>query len=82
MKTDSWLSKQYIAHRGLHNNNFPENSLPSFENAIKHGFAIELDVHLLSDGTVAVFHDDSLKRMTGINGLIKERPKVSRFAKL
>ena len=71
MKTNSWLSKQYIAHRGLHNDNFPENSLPAFDNAIRHGFAIELDVHLLSDGTIAVFHDDSLKRMTGINNLIK-----------
>ena len=72
MKTDSWLLKQYVAHRGLHNNIFPENSIPAFDNAIKHGFAIELDVHLLSDGTVAVFHDDSLKRMTGKNGMIKE----------
>lgn len=67
---DSWLVNTYIAHRGLHNSEYPENSLGSFENAIKHGFAIEIDVHIISDGTVVVFHDEHLKRMTNKDGYL------------
>ncbi len=61
----TWLCTMPIAHRGLHNEEFPENSLASYENAIAHGYAIELDVRLIDDGTVIVFHDDKLARMTG-----------------
>ena len=68
---DSFVVNKYIAHRGLHNDVFPENSLGAFQNAIDNGYAIELDVHLLSDGTVAVFHDTKLARMTGKDGYIK-----------
>lgn len=67
---DTWLCNKYIAHRGLHNELVPENSLASFENAIKHGYAIEIDVRPLSDGTVVVFHDETLGRMTGADGFI------------
>lgn len=69
---NSWITSQHIAHRGLHNNQIPENSLLAFENAIKNNFAIELDVHLLKDNTIVVFHDDNLKRMTGVDIPIKE----------
>ncbi|MDR3318166.1 MAG: glycerophosphodiester phosphodiesterase [Clostridiales bacterium] len=65
-----WLVKQFIAHRGLHNDVFPENSLGAFQNAIDNNYAIELDVHELDDGTMAVFHDDKLARMTGVDGYI------------
>lgn len=68
---ESFIVNKYIAHRGLHNDIFPENSLGAFKNAIDNGYAIELDVHLLSDGTVAVFHDTKLARMTGKDGYIK-----------
>lgn len=65
----SWIINKFIAHRGLHTNNevTPENSLPSFEAAIREDFAIELDVHLTTDEKVVVFHDDNLKRMTGLD---------------
>lgn len=53
------------AHRGLWNEALPENSLGAFENAVKNGFGIELDVHLTADGQLAVFHDDTLLRMCG-----------------
>lgn len=55
------------AHRGLFNNNggIPENSMAAFSLAVAEGYAIELDVHLTADGELAVFHDHSLKRMTG-----------------
>ncbi len=61
----SWLVNTYIAHRGLHNENEPENSLLAFKNAIDKNYAIEFDVNLLSDNTVVVFHDSKLSRMTG-----------------
>jgi glycerophosphoryl diester phosphodiesterase len=59
-----------FAHRGVHSI-YPENSLPAFKSAIDSNLAIELDVHLSSDGKVVVFHDDNLKRMTGANEFIK-----------
>ena len=53
------------AHRGLHGNGLPENSLAAFALACEKGFAIELDVHLSADKEVMVFHDATLERMTG-----------------
>ncbi len=67
----SWLVETPIAHRGFHDENCPENSIAAFKNAIEHGYAIELDVQMLSDGTVVVFHDESLSRMTGNDGYLK-----------
>ncbi|QSF13456.1 glycerophosphodiester phosphodiesterase family protein [Mycoplasma sp. Mirounga ES2805-ORL] len=67
-----WLITQYISHRGYHNDICPENSIKAFENSIKNGFAIELDIHILKDNKIVVFHDDSLKRMTGIDKIIEE----------
>ncbi len=51
----SFITTPPIAHCGLHNDTIPENSLPAFENAVKHGYAIELDVSPTLDG-VAVTH--------------------------
>ncbi|AYF45229.1 MULTISPECIES: glycerophosphodiester phosphodiesterase family protein [Halobacteriovorax] len=65
----------YIAHRGLHCHECPEcpeNSLAAFQEAVNHGYAIELDVHLSSDGHVMVFHDETLTRMTGSNGKVSQ----------
>lgn len=59
------LRKWKYAHRGLHNAEIPENSLKAFAEAIENGYGFELDVHLLADGELAVFHDRSLKRMCG-----------------
>jgi glycerophosphoryl diester phosphodiesterase len=56
-----------IAHRGLHNNLIPENSLAAFRKCIERNIPFEFDVHILKDGTVIVFHDDNLKRMTGMD---------------
>ena len=50
----------------------PENSLPAFSRAIARGFGAELDVHLLRDGTLAVFHDSDVKRMTGREGYLED----------
>ena len=62
-----WYCKYKLAHRGLHNDKFPENSLGAFENACKNGFAIELDVRLLQDGTPVILHDPTLLRMCGVD---------------
>lgn len=67
----TWLVETPVAHRGLHDKNIPENSLGAFSKAIEKGYAIELDVQLLADNTVVVFHDDSLARMTGNDGYLK-----------
>lgn len=53
---------RFIAHRGLHNDIYPENSLEAFENAIRHGYAFELDIYMTNDGTIVVHHDADLKR--------------------
>lgn len=67
---DSWLVTTPIAHRGLFTDKIPENSLAAFKNAIKNKLPIELDVTVLADSTVVVFHDEKLARMTGKDGFI------------
>ena len=58
-----------IAHRGLYNNKegIVENTIKAFNKAIEKGYAIELDVQILKDGNLIVFHDDNLLRLTGKN---------------
>ena len=60
------------AHRGLHDQDCPENSMAAFQKALEGGYGIELDVHLLKDGTLAVMHDSSLKRTTGADGCMED----------
>lgn len=75
MKKDiSILTKSLIAHRGYHNieEGIPENSMKAFKRAVENNLIIELDVHVLKDGEVVVFHDANLKRMTGIDKKIKD----------
>ncbi|MDD7280555.1 glycerophosphodiester phosphodiesterase family protein [Floccifex sp.] len=63
------LESYDYAHRGLFDNktNYPENSLPAFHRAVEHGFGIELDVQMTTDGKLVVFHDASLKRMCHVD---------------
>lgn len=76
------------AHRGLHNMNpylkdennpyycsngcFPENSYSAIKRAADHGYGIEFDVHLTKDGIPVVFHDDTLNRVCGVDGKLKD----------
>lgn len=70
----AWLTATPIAHRGWHGSGRgPENSLASFRAARDAGFAIECDVHPTADGDVAVFHDDTLDRMTDATGPTRDR---------
>ena len=61
-----------IAHRGLHNEEFTENGLKAFQNAIDHKVAFEFDIHLTKDKELVVCHDESLKRTTGKEGIIED----------
>lgn len=74
MSNLEFLRKNPIAHRGLFNkeDGIPENSIPAFQRAIENMYPIEIDVHLLKDGNVVIFHDDDLNRMTGLNKKIKD----------
>lgn len=60
------------AHRGLHGEGRPENSMAAFRAALEAGFGIEFDLHLLKDGNLAVIHDSLLKRTTGAEGRIED----------
>lgn len=62
-----------IAHRGLHNEEFTENGLKAFQNAVDHHVALELDVHLTTDNQLVVIHDSDLKRVTGKEGIVEEK---------
>jgi glycerophosphoryl diester phosphodiesterase len=62
----SWI----LGHRGAASV-APENTLASFERALKDGAdGVELDVTLSSDGVPVVFHDDNLERVTGVPGFV------------
>ena len=61
-----------IAHRGLHNEEFTENGLRAFQNAIDHHLAFELDVHLTTDNELVVMHDYDLLRTTGKPGVMEK----------
>ncbi len=66
------------AHRGCHDKpRIPENSLPAFRRALERGWGAELDVHLLRDGTLAVFHDSDLLRCAGVEGTIEELDRAA-----
>ncbi|KAJ7228185.1 PLC-like phosphodiesterase [Mycena pura] len=60
-------------HRGA-SARFPENTLSSFEAAIRDGAeGIESDVHVSQDDVVVMFHDPDLRRTTNSSGSIRER---------
>lgn len=61
-----------VAHRGSPQC-YPENTLQSFEWALRSGAQwVEFDVQLTQDLVPVVFHDSNLKRMTGLNEKIAD----------
>lgn len=68
------LKGVYYAHRGLHDNksNAPENSMAAFQNAVNSGYGIELDIQLTKDSIPVVFHDETLKRVCGIDKNLRD----------
>lgn len=71
----TWLCTAPIAHRGLYNTEKPENSLAAFKNACDNSFPVELDVRIIDDGTLIVFHDNNIKRMTTHDGYVSNLTK-------
>jgi glycerophosphoryl diester phosphodiesterase len=67
-----WLAEVPLAHRGLHGDGVPENSLAGFVAAAGAGYGVELDVHLSRDGVPVVHHDTSLVRLTGRDARVGE----------
>lgn len=65
----------FYAHRGLHDRSrgVPENSLPAFLRAAESGYGIEMDVQLTKDEQVVVFHDNTLKRVCGLDAPVNSR---------
>lgn len=68
----SSFRKFAFAHRGLHDENAPENSMAAFRAALAQGYGAELDVHLMADGNLAVIHDSSLLRTAGCDVKIED----------
>lgn len=68
---NEWLYTKHVAHRGLHNEKFSENTVGAFENAIRHGYNIELDVQPTKDNKLVVYHDIHLHRLTNCDDYVK-----------
>lgn len=65
-KTKVW------AHRGA-SAYAPENTLEAFRQAVEmNADGIELDVQMTKDGVLAVIHDETLERLGGVKGWVKD----------
>ena len=67
-----------IAHRGgFVNSDAPENTIASLNQAIKKNYShVEVDVRMTMDDVLICFHDENLKRMTGIDKKVSEIKRV------
>ena len=81
MKDINFLKNNLIAHRGIHNTEIPENTLPAFYKCVDKKYIIELDIHILTDNSIVVFHDHNLKKLTGVNKVIEtlSYPQLSKI---
>lgn len=66
MHTEIW------AHRGA-SKKYIENTISAFQQALDDGAeGVELDVQRTADGQLIVYHDENLKRLTGVNKYVWE----------
>jgi len=72
-RAPEWLTAWEYAHRGLHGDGVPENSLAAAEGAIAAGLGIECDIQMSADNVPMVFHDWALERLTGAEGMTASR---------
>ena len=78
MKPDlKWMSRPF-AHRGLHDvsNGIVENTASSVQAALDQDVGIEVDLRLASCGSVMVFHDGQLDRLTLGQGTLELMDKA------
>ncbi len=61
-----------LAHRGLYraDGRIPENSRAAFSAAASCGYGVELDVRLTADGVPVVCHDETLRRLCGVDARV------------
>jgi len=61
-----------VAHRGVSGLEL-ENTCPAFVAAgVKSYYGVETDVHVTADGKYIIAHDDDLRRIAGLNAVIRE----------
>lgn len=72
-RAPDWLTRWEYAHRGLHGDGVPENSLAASEGAIAAGMGIECDIQRSADHHPIMFHDWELERLTGADGMVASR---------
>lgn len=68
----SWLRDVPLAHRGLHGDGVPENSLAAFAAAAAAGVGVELDVQRSRDGIPVIAHDIDLARVGADQRLVAD----------
>jgi len=69
---DPRATPRLYAHRGAAAE-LPENTLPAFRRALELGVdALEMDVHMTSDGHLVVSHDPTGARMAGVAAAIRD----------
>ena len=66
-----FLNYKY-AHRGFHGEGAEENSFTAYERAIERGYGIEIDIRFSKDGELVVFHDETLKRVCGVDKKVSD----------
>lgn len=71
MKNIDFLKRSLIAHKGVHNYQIPENTIPAFTKSVDKNYIIELDIHILKDNTIVVYHDYNLLKLCGVNKVIE-----------
>jgi glycerophosphoryl diester phosphodiesterase len=66
----AWLTEQPFAERGLYDEpaGIIENTIPAFDATIAKGHGIQLDVQASFDGHAIVFHEETLERLTELEG--------------
>lgn len=72
LKDLNFLKSKLIAHRGIYDNEKVfENSLSAILKAVSLGYIVEIDVRMLKDGEIVVFHDKDMMRLLNVEGCIE-----------
>ncbi len=72
LTADSWILTRPIAHRGLHGDSIPENSMSAYKAAIDGNYPIEMDIQMSKDGVLFCFHDDTATRVAGVDKYLRD----------
>ena len=63
-----------VSHRGKFGMTVMENTALAFEVAVREGaHMVEMDISKTSDGVLIGFHDNDIKRMTGVSGNVADK---------